>query len=80
MAASASAASATGDNRVVMARHETLLPLPSIESTGSVLRREALEHGLTQREIERLLERGVRVRVGYGAYAPADRWQQMSPE
>lgn len=63
-----------------MDTHHSLPPLPVIDSTGSVLRREALELGLTQREIERLVHSGVWVRVRYGAYAPADRWQQMGPE
>jgi hypothetical protein len=54
--------------------------LPPIERSGSVLRREAIELGLSHDEIERLLHAGIWVRVRYGAYAPGDAWARMAPE
>lgn len=54
--------------------------MPVLDESGSVLRREALEFGLSQAEIERLLRRGVFVRVRRGAYARADQWRTMAPE
>lgn len=54
--------------------------LPSLETSGSVLRREAIELGLSHDEIERLLHQGLWVRVRYGAYAPGETWAQMTSE
>lgn len=54
--------------------------MPVLEQSGSVLRREALEYGLTQDELERLLSRGVLVRVRRGAYAVRDDWTALTPE
>jgi very-short-patch-repair endonuclease len=54
--------------------------LPVLEESGSVLRREALEFGLTRDEVERLLKQGVFVRVRRGAYALGDRWARLTPE
>lgn len=59
---------------------DRLPTLPILEESGSVLRREALEFGLTRDEIERLLKQGVFVRVRRGAYAVGDRWAQLTPE
>lgn len=54
--------------------------VPILDETGSVLRRELLEFGLTTDEVERMLARGVLVRVRRGAYARADSWSALSPE
>ena len=54
--------------------------VPILDETGSVLRRELLEFGLSKDEVERMLARGVLVRVRRGAYARADNWAALSPE
>lgn len=54
--------------------------VPVLDETGSVLRRELLEFGLSQDEVERMLARGVLVRIRRGAYARADSWEGLSPE
>ncbi len=54
--------------------------VPVLGESGSVLRRELLEFGLSSQEVERMLASGVLVRVRRGAYALADEWDGMSPE
>lgn len=56
------------------------LDVPVLGESGSVLRRELLEFGLSSQEVERMLANGVLVRVRRGAYALADAWDGMSPE
>lgn len=53
--------------------------MPALEQSGSVLRREALEYGLSQDELERLLDRGVLVRIRRGAYAVRQHWATLAP-
>lgn len=60
--------------------YEELPVLPVLDESGSVLRREALELGLTRDEIERYLARGVLVRVRRGAYASGAHWAGLSAE
>lgn len=53
-------------------------PLPPVlAETGSVLRREALEYGLSAEEVERLLAHGVWVRIRRGTYATRDAWGEL---
>jgi hypothetical protein len=54
--------------------------LPPLVTTGSVLRREALDLGLSSGEVERLLKSGAWVRIRPGAYAERAAWQVASPE
>jgi predicted transcriptional regulator of viral defense system len=54
--------------------------LPVLADTGSVLRREALAFGLSQEEIQRLLDHGAWVRIRRGAYAAGDTWESMTHE
>jgi hypothetical protein len=44
------------------------------------LRREALAHGYSVEEIERLCREGTWIRVRRGAYADASMWRVMSPQ
>jgi hypothetical protein len=54
--------------------------LPPLVTTGSVLRREALDLGLSSAEVERLLRCGAWVRIRPGAYAERATWVQKTPE
>ena len=54
--------------------------LPVLADTGSVLRREALAFGLSQEEIQRLVDHGGWVRIRRGAYAAGDAWRSMNAE
>lgn len=54
--------------------------IPPLDETGSVLRREALEHGLTPDDIRQLVRRGVWVRIRRGAYAQRRSWESLSSE
>jgi hypothetical protein len=54
--------------------------IPPLDETGSVLRREALEHGLTPEDIRQLVRTGVWVRIRRGAYARRSSWGSLSPE
>lgn len=53
---------------------------PGLLITGSITRREALEFGLDDKEIERLLRAGVWIRIRRGAYTSREVWQAASPE
>ena len=54
--------------------------LPVLADTGCVLRREALAFGLSQEEIQRLVDHGGWVRIRRGAYAAGDAWRSMNAE
>jgi very-short-patch-repair endonuclease len=59
----------------------TNLPyLSMLADTGTVLRREAIEAGLSPGEIDHLVDRGVCVRVRRGAYASSEQWTTMHAE
>lgn len=59
----------------------TELPvLPVLAETGTILRREAIEYGLSPEEVQGLLDRGVWVRVRRGAYARRDAFSALGPE
>lgn len=53
--------------------------LPVLDETGSVLRREALEAGLSADDIRALVSDGQWVRIRRGAYAARDCWDDMAP-
>lgn len=50
---------------------------PVLADTGAILRREAIEFGLTSEEVQRMLDRGIWVRIRRGAYAPRDSWTAL---
>ncbi len=57
------------------------LPLLSpLVTTGTILRREALDLGLRPAEVDRLLRLGTWVRIRPGAYAERSTWLPASPE
>lgn len=53
---------------------------PPMQLTGSLLRREALELGIDDREIERLLRARAWIRIRRGAYALRPQWLGLTPE
>jgi hypothetical protein len=54
--------------------------LSPLLTTGSILRREALDLGLSSKEVEHLVRTGVWTRIRRGAYAPSEVWRAASAE
>ena len=58
----------------------TLRRLPRLEESGSILRREAMELGLSPEDIRRLVDKGVWLRIRRGTYVERESWGRLAPE
>lgn len=54
--------------------------LPPLEESGSILRREAMELGLSPEDIRRLVDKGIWLRIRRGTYVEREPWGLLSPE